>query len=184
MSMRGWVPFVTPLVVALGVVASVPRSALAQEPKSAAPAKELAQVLAGKKMDAVAVRAPESPDTFLAVLAFPGQLIVVSARYAAPPLLNEKLARREYRDVYIELNSASIAESRLFITDIGADGVRPKRAKRDDPFDVRDAAGKAFNFDGNWREDKMSEADYMKVHAETDERYVQILSALLDEAKK
>ena len=35
------------------------------------------------------------------------QLIVVAARYAAPPLLNEKLAQGNYRDVYIELNSAS-----------------------------------------------------------------------------
>ena len=31
--------------------------------------------------------------------------MLISARYSAPPLLNEKLARREYRDVYIELNA-------------------------------------------------------------------------------
>jgi hypothetical protein len=182
--MRRLVQLSSSLVVALAVVSATALPAHAQEPKSAAAAKELALLLAGKKMDAVAVRAPGSTDEFLAALAFPGQLIVVSAKYAAPPLLNEKLARSEYRDVYIELNSASVPDSRFFITDIGADGLRPKRAKRDDPFDVRDAAGKPFNFDGNWREDKMSEADYMKVHAETDERYTQILTALLGEAKK
>ena len=49
---------------------------------------------------------------------------------------------------------------------------------------VIELGGKAFNLDGNWREDKMSEADYMKLHAETDERYTQILAALLGEAKK
>lgn len=182
--MRRLVQFSSSLVVALAALAATAQPALAQEPKSAAAAKELAQLLAGKKMDAVAVRAPDSPDTFLAALVFPAQLIVVSAKYPAPPLLNEKLARREYRDVYIELNSASVLDSRFFITDIGADGLRPKRAKKDEPFDVRDAAGKPFNFDGNWREDKMSEADYMKVHAETDDRYAQILAALLGEAKK
>ena len=156
----------------------------AQESKSAAGARELAQVLAGKKLDSIAVRDPNAPDTFIAALAFPGQMIVVSAKYAAPPLLNEKLARREYRDVYIELNSASVPESRMFVTDLGADGLKPRKAKRDDPFDTREAAGKPFNFDGNWREDKMSEADYMKIHAETDDQYVRMLTALLGEAKK
>jgi hypothetical protein len=170
------------LVLILGMLALPAGPAAAQEPKSAAGAKELAQVLAAKKMDAVAVRDPSAPDTFIAALAFPGQLIVVSAKYAAPPLLNEKLVRREYRDVYIELNSASPIESR--ITDLGADGVKPKKARREDPFDVRDQAGKPFNFDGNWREDKMSEADYMKIHAETDEQYTRMLTALLGEAKK
>jgi len=182
--MRRLVQFGSSLVVALAAVAASAPPVFAQEPKSAANAKELVTLLAGKKMDAVAVRAPESADTFLAALVFPAQIIVVSAKYAAPPLLNEKLARREYRDVYIELNSASVLETRLIITDLGADGVRVKRAKRDDPFDSRELAGKAFNLDGNWREDKMSEADYMKLHAETDEQYTQILAALLGEAKK
>ncbi len=157
---------------------------LAQEGKSAAGAKELAQVLAAKKLDAIAVRDPNAPDTFIAALAFPSQLIVISAKYAAPPLLNERLARREYRDVYIELNSASLLDSRMIVTDLNADGLRAKKAKREDPLDSREAAGKAFNFDGNWREDKMSEADYMKIFAETDEHYTRILSALLGEAKK
>ena len=158
--------------------------ALAQDSKSAAGAKELSQLLSAKKLDAIAVRDPGAADTFIAALAFPGQLIVVSAKYAAPPLLNEKLARREYRDVYIELNSASLPESRVFVTDLGADGLKAKKAKKDDPFDTREAAGKAFKFDGNWREDKMSEADYMKIFAETDEHYTRMVSALLGEAKK
>ena len=100
--------------------------------------------------------------------------MVMSAKYPAPPLLNERLARREYRDVYIELNAASAVE----IADVRhrhrrrrPQGRRP--TKRDDPFDIRDAAGKAFRFDGNWREDKMSEADYMKMYAEADDRYAQ-----------
>ncbi len=158
--------------------------ALAQDSKSAQGARELSQLLSAKKLDAIAVRDPAAADTFIAALAFPGQLIVVSAKYAAPPLLNEKLARREYRDVYIELNSASVPESRIFVTDLGADGLKAKKAKRDDPFDTREAAGKAFAFDGNWREDKMSEADYMKIFAETDEHYTRMVSALLGEAKK
>jgi len=158
--------------------------ALAQDAKSAAGARELAQVLSAKKLDAIAVRDPNSPDTFIAALAFPSQLIVISAKYPAPPLLNERLARSEYRDVYIELNSASVLDSRMIVTDLNADGLRAKRAKRDDPLDSREAAGKAFNFDGNWREDKMSEADYMKIFAETDEHYSRMVAVLLGQAKK
>ena len=168
--------------VMMAVVLAQP--ALAQESKSGAGAKELSQLLSAKKLDAIAVRDPLAADTFIAALAFPGQLILVSAKYAAPPLLNEKLARREYRDVYIELNSASVLESRMFVTDLGADGLKAKKSKKEDPFDSREAGGKAFSFDGNWREDKMSEADYMKIFAETDEHYTRMVSALLGEAKK
>ena len=68
-------------------------------------------------------------------------------------------------------------ETRVFVTDIGADGLKVKGAKRNDPFDMRDAGGKPFRFDGNWREDKMSEADYMKMYAETDGHYAQMVAA-------
>ena len=182
--MRQTLSFGGTLVGGVMMTALMAAPAVAQDGKSAAGAKELAQVLAAKKLDAIAVRDPNAPDTFIAALAFPSQLIVISAKYAAPPLLNERLARREYRDVYIELNSASVLDSRMIVTDLNADGLRPKKAKREDPLDSREAAGKAFNFDGNWREDKMSEADYMKIFAETDEHYSRMVSALLGQAKK
>jgi hypothetical protein len=159
-------------------------AAWAQDGKSAPGARELTQLLVGKKLDAIAAKDPGAADTFVAALHFPGQLMVISARYSAPALLNERLARREYRDVYIELNAASLVESRVFVTDIGADGLRVKGAKRDDPIDVRDAGGKPFRFDGNWREDKMSEADYMKMYSEADGQYAQMVALLLAEAKK
>ena len=120
----------------------------------------------------------------MAALHFPGQLMVISAKYSAPALLNEHLARREYRDIYIELNAASAVDTRVFVTDIGADGLKVKPVKRTDPIDVRDAGGKAFRFDGNWREDKMSEADYMKLYSEADDHYTQVVALLLAEAKK
>src|SRR5262245_12062896 len=79
----------------------------AQDAKSAALAKELTDLLQQRKLDSVAARRPGSPDQFVAALFFPGQLIVVLARTTAPAVLNEKLIRREFRDVYIDLNSAS-----------------------------------------------------------------------------
>ena len=166
----------------LAVAVAAP--AAAQDSKSAAGATELAQVLGSKKLDAIAARDPSAPDLFVAALHFPGQLMIISAKYAAPPLLTEKLAQRQYRDVYIELNAASIAESRVFVTDINADGLRPRREGRDGPVDIRDAGGKSMRFDGNWREDKMSEADYMKAFTEADEHYARALGVLVAAAKK
>lgn len=155
----------------------------AQGGKSVALAKELTALLQQRKLDSVAARDPEAADHFVAALYFPGQLIVVAARTSAPAVLNEKLARREFRDVYIDLNSASIPESRIMITDGGADGLRPDR-EPNQPFDSHDAAGKTVRFDGNWREDRMSEKDYMAAFTKADGEYVDALTALITELKK
>src|SRR6185436_20886752 len=93
--------------------------AAAQEPVSAAPAKELSQLLASKKLESIAARMPDSKEEFVGALAFPGQLMVVWAKSSAPAYVNEKLVRKEYKEVYIDLNSASIMDSRHFVTDLG-----------------------------------------------------------------
>lgn len=159
------------------------RGAAAQDSRSVALAKELTTLLAEKKLDSIAAKAPGSPDQFVAALFFPGQLLVVSARYSAPAVLNEKIVRSEFRDVYIDLNAASIPESKWLITDLGADGLRPKRTENQS-FDSSDTHGKGIMFDGNWREDKMSEQDYMKAFSEADAAYTSALEALLSSLKK
>jgi hypothetical protein len=158
--------------------------AAAQEPKSAAPAKELAQLLADKKLESIAARMPDSREEFVGALAFPGQLMVVWAKSAAPAFVNEKLIRKEYREVYIDLNSASIMESRHFVTDLGPDGLRSKPGQKQGPADSHDIAAKTIRFDGSWREDKMSEADYMKAYTEADAAYTKAIQALIEEIKK
>jgi hypothetical protein len=174
------------LAVGAAMAASVlmTTSAWAQEGKSAGAARELAELLSTRKLDAIAAKDPSAPDAYVAALHFPGQLLLMSARYSAPALLNERLARREYRDVYIELNAASPLESRFFVTDLGANGLQAKRTKKDDPFDVRHLGGTPLNFDGNWREDKMSEAEYMKAYADAEERYAQAVALLLQAIKQ
>lgn len=167
----------------LSVLAASPRAAGAQDSKSVALAKELIGLLQERKLDSVAARHPSAADQFVAALFFPGQLIMILARTSAPAILNEKLVRREFRDVYIDLNSASIPDSRVMVTDGGADGLRPTR-QPNMPFDTHDAAGKSVRFDGNWREDRMSEKDYMTSFSQADETYVAALMALVAELKK
>jgi len=158
--------------------------AWAQEPKSAAPAKELAQLLATKKLDSIAARMPDNREEFVGALTFPGQMMVVWARTTAPAVVNEKLIRKEYREVYIDLNSASVADSRHFVTDLGPDGLKSKPDQKQGPADSHDLGAKSLRFDGNWRAIKMKEADYMKAHAEADEAYAKAIQALIDEIKK
>lgn len=169
----------TALVLATALIMPVH----AQDSKSAPLVKELTDLLQQRKLDSIAARHPAADDQFVAALYFPGQLLVVTARSVAPTVVNEKLYRGEFRDVYIDLNSASIPESRVMISDGGADGLRPRR-EANLPFDTHDADGKSIRFDGNWREDRMSENDYMARYLAAEEAYIAALTALLAELKK
>jgi hypothetical protein len=182
--MRTTVVLKTLLLVAVVLVAILPSLALAQESKSTPLVKELTQLLDGRKLDAIAAKDPSGPDVYVAALYFQGsQLLVVQARYSVPQILNEKLAKKDYREVYTDLNSASIEGSRALMIDSGADGLRAK--KDENHFDQCDIGAKSYTFDGDWKKQKMnSEEDYTKAFTEADEKYSKILTALIAQAKK
>ena len=172
---------VCPLVALLCVSPAV---VSAQESKSAPLAKQLAAALDEGKLDSIAAKGPSAPDAFVAALYFPGlQLLVISGKYSVPQLLTDRVGRKEYRDVYLDLNGASIADSKIFIEDPGADGLKSKR-EENQAFDQCEIAGKRTMFNGDWKAQKMSEQDYMKAYTAADDRYSQILAALLAQAKK
>jgi hypothetical protein len=164
------------------VVLSRPAPAFAQDAKSPALAKQLTAALDAAKLDSIAAKV--AADTFVAALYFPGaQLLVVSAKYSVPQLLDTRLEKKEYRDTYIDLNSASVPESKVFVQDAGADGLRPKH-EEGQGFDTVETGNKPMAFDGDWKRQKLSEQDYMKAFAAADERYAQMLMALLGQLKK
>ena len=177
------VPRLRPVVAALVASVTIQPGILAQESKSAAAAKELAQLLESQKLDSIASRDPAEKDQYVAALYLPGQLLVVSARYSAPALLDQKISKKEYRDVYIDLNSAAVANTKLFVEDLNADGLRSKRDD-DQPFDTVENGATRVEFHGEWRKQKMSEADYMKSYGDADDRYSKMLTVLLAELKK
>ena len=163
---------------------SLAATAAAQDSKSAALAKQLTAALDAAKLESIAAADPVNPGTFVAALYFANaQLLVVSAKYAAPQLLAAKLAKKDYREIYIDLNSASVAETKVFIEDLFADGLKAKRDE-DKPFDTYEIAGKRTAFDGKWKEQKLTEQDYMKAFTTADDTYSKILMALLAELKK
>ena len=160
-----------------------PAFVYAQASKSSAAAKQLGEALDRLKLDSIAAPDPADKDSFVAALYFQGtQLLVVSAKYSAPTLLVAKLEKKDYRDIYIDLNSASIAGSKIFVMDQGADGLVARPG--DGAADSWEQGTKAVAFDGEWRKAKMSEEDYQKAFSDADERYARILTLLLNYAQK
>lgn len=172
------------LVIVFGLLAILSAPAYAQELKSVGLVKELTQLLEEKKLDAIAAKDPSGADAYGAALYFPGsQLLVVSARYAVPQIMNEKLAKKEYRDIYTDLNSACVEGSKSLVIDIGADGLKPK--KEEAHVDTTDVGQKSYTFDGDWKKAKLdSEEEYNKVFTSAEDRYVKILTVLIAQAKK
>jgi hypothetical protein len=175
----------THLVIGLLMLVVMSRAAAAQEPRSAALARDLKQALDAAKLTAIAAKDPSGPESFVAAMYFSGsQLLVVAAKYVPAVLLNEKLGKKDYQEIYIDLNSASVASTRTFIEDQGADGLKSDH-EEGKGFDSVERAGKRDLFDDHWRkEQKLSDEQYAKLFADADALYARLLQALLVEAKK
>jgi hypothetical protein len=160
-------------------------AAAAQESKSAALAAQLTQILDAGKLTAIAAKDASDPEAFVAAMYFSGsQLLVVSAKYSPAVLLNQKIDKKDYQEIYIDLNSASIVSTRVFLEDLGADGLKPDRAEGAG-FDSIDRGGSRTLFDNDWRkEQKMSEEQFAKVFADADAFYSRLLQALIAQAKR
>jgi hypothetical protein len=178
-----WRVVVRPVLAAAGAAACMTVLA-AEDSKSGAVAKELSQVLETAKLDGIAAADPTTPGLFVAALYIPGtQLLVVSAKYSAPTLLVDKINARDYRGLYMDLHSASIPGSKVFVQDHRADGLN-LRPGGDDGADMWDEGDKSIAFDGEWKKAKISEAEYTKAYTDADERYAKMLSLLLAQAKQ
>jgi len=160
----------------------VPTLASAQDSKSAAVAGELVKMLDQLKLDSVAAAQPGNQ--FVSALYLPGsQLLVVRGRFASPDRAVILIDRKMYRDVYTDLNSAAEAEGKMFISDLGADGLKFRR-QNNQPFDTVDLSGKSYSFDGEWGRAKLSRDEYTKAFQTADEQYSQMLQALIEQLKK
>ena len=151
-------------VVLLLVVVAAAGQVQAQESESAPLAAELSELLTAAEMGAIAAQDTDGDDRFVAALAFPGSLLVVSARYEVPLYVEQKIAAGQYREVYIDLNAASIPQTKVLITDTGADGL----SAGDDSADMVDTGSGPARFDGD---------------ADADAQYSRMLRALIAEAR-
>jgi hypothetical protein len=111
--------------------------------------------MTSRGLDAIAARDPEASDVFVAALVFPGsQLLVVSAPYPTPAALDTLLAQRQYRDVYSTLQQPSIKAGKIFVQDLGCDGLHGEDGA---DVDVLYEQGTTQTmFDGNWKTKRLS----------------------------
>jgi hypothetical protein len=173
----------TAVLVLLAASPPLRAAAADQDSKSSPAAKELIQALEAAKLENIAAADPADPGAFVAALYIPGtQLLVVSAKYSAPPLMTERIASKDYMSVYVDLQSASVRGSKVFVQDAGADGLRSK-PDGDQAADTFEQGDKSVVFDGEPKKAKMSEADYSKAYSDADERYAKMLSTLAAQVK-
>ncbi len=167
-------PLITVIAVALGIgVSQAP--AMAQESRSAPLAAELASLMAERQLDAAAAKDTIDDDRFVAALAFPGQLLVVSARYSVPAAAVSKIGKEEYREVYLDLNTAAIDGTKWLVADAGADGLRAES----DTIDTVDNGAGILLLDNDPGGQQLSRDEYRSAFADADEQYARMLGALL-----
>jgi hypothetical protein len=140
------------------------------------------KLLDSMKLDSVA--AGRANNEFVGALYFPGsQLLVINGKTSVPDRMKYLILQKSYKDLYVELNTAVEQQSRMFVSDLGANGLQFRR-ERNQPVDSVDAPGKTTTFDGEWRKAKLSEEEYTKIYQAHDEQYSQMLQALIETLKK
>ena len=168
--------FGTVLLVIGAVTGALARQTL----RSPTLAGQLTTAMAEQKLEAIAAEDPDEADRFVAALFFPNaQLLVVSARHASGSLLRARLAHKQYRDVYLDLQASPIANTSRFYQDMDADGLC---SARDQMADVvyNDGATRTI-FDGDWKKHTSSEKEYQQLLSTTDDGYSRLLTILLSQ---
>jgi len=157
----------------------------AQTPSSASLARELVGVLQERQQLDVAVRLQGADDRFAAALYVPkSELLVVIARYPVPVLLQEEIYNQQYRDAYMALHGAGASEGKLFVEDIGANGLAAKTGE-DGRFDIiyQDVTQRTL-LTGDWKEQQISEEEYNARFDAVEATYTEALTALLGQLRK
>ena len=169
------------VITALGLL-PVMTSAQPQS-KSSALAVDLGKLMDDSGLAAIAARDSEVENRYVAALYFSGrQLLVIEADYEAPQLLDVKIVAGNYRDVYVDLNSASPPETRLFVDDYGANGLL--RLPSDGIADRFTRANQVLLLNGDWGGQQMSETSYNEAYSIADSDFAEMLSLLIAQVKE
>ena len=96
----------------------------AQTSASGDAARGLVTALDRLGLEAIAAADPSEPGTFVAALMIQGgRLLVVQARHPSVDGLLQRLAARQYRDVYLDLQGTPTQKGKFFVQDAGANGI-------------------------------------------------------------
>jgi hypothetical protein len=173
--------FIVAFVVAFAFVALG-----AQEPsQSAVPAASVKARLEQLKMDSIAARDPDEAGRYIAALYVQdSQLLVITAPYRVPAVLDKLIASGNYMEAYLNLQAVADHKGHFFVVDSLADGLR-KLPAVDQPFDSTTIDGSVMvMFDGKWDAQKLNEGAYNAMFEKDDVRYARMLTILSNELKK
>jgi len=171
------------LFALLFLAADVMAAPAAPQLQSSALVPRLTTLLAAHHGDAIAAQLPGNDDRFAAALFYPeAQLLVVSAKSRSPQLLRERISWKQYREVYLELQNETVPGTSWFLYDMKADGLRSRPGQAADT--LIEGGKPALVFDGDWQRQDLSEARYTGALTAADERYAELLNALIAEAEK
>lgn len=146
--------------------------------KSETLARELSSLMASRQIDAFAVQDPARPGFFVAVRSYPGvQLLLVGAESKSIDYVKYQLDRKDYGESYSALHASAIPATKLFVQDMGCDGLQ----RDGDPVDVvYDKTATQLLLDGDGKASGLSKEDYVAKAAEVDDRYAELLRLLVE----
>lgn len=158
------------------VSAVIASPAWAEDWQSQQATRILVEQMETLRSDAIAVRDPDRPERFIAALRLPGQLLVVSAAHPSVDLVAQRLAQRQYRDVYLDLQGTPSRDSKFFVHDMAADGL--SFAGQGAAYDIVQDGTTTLTCDGRWKEAKLAEDEYRERLSKADARYARMLGLL------
>jgi hypothetical protein len=144
--------------------------------QSSKEAAALVALMKSQGVDVVAAPDPAVPGRLVAAMLIPDvQLLVVAGKSTAPDYVQAQLAQRQFREVYTILNATAVLDSKLFFQDMGCDGL----TDGDSGIDIMYERGKNQTiFDGDWKRQKISRADYQAKAEKADDEYGRMLAVL------
>jgi hypothetical protein len=149
-------------------------------PRSHNQAVELVRLMTRHQLSAMAAEDPAEDGRFVAAMHVPGsQLLLIRTRYAAPALLRNRMAAGAFRQSYVELFAFGERDGRVFIMDLGADGLA-----------VDGTAGAQVDiswhgtrehtiYNGQWKAQQLTEAEYRARLADREHVYAEALDVLI-----
>jgi hypothetical protein len=166
-------------VATIAAAGAGPARSTAEPARSTGLAVELTELLTARGLDAIATVDPETPDRFVAALAFPKvQLLVVGSTYPVPALMLQQIAAKQYRDAYIALQQTNVADGKVFFQDLGGDGLRGVEVDV-----LYENVVNQTVFDGAPEKHNVTKAAYDQKFAAADALYSRLLTLLIKELK-
>ena len=173
------------LLLTILVILGVPGQGAAQHFLSPEAAPGLVRALDVAGLESIAAADPAEPGTFVAALHVPGGLmLVVSARHPSVEGLTQRIAARQYRDVYLDLQGTPTPQHKFFVQDSGANGISNARSEGGGVDVLYEDGVTQTLFNGEPKAQKLTPAQYAARLAAADARYARLLTLLTAAARE